>query len=128
MKQPELYTGFNRKLTERARELRRNMTKQEKHLWYDFLCNYPVKIYRQRSIGRFIADFYCSRAHLVIEIDGEQHYTGDGLAYDKERTEALEKHELKVIRFTNREVDQQFEGVCWKINQMIQEELARWED
>lgn len=128
MKQPELYTGFNRKLTERARELRRNMTKQEKHLWYDFLCNYPVKIYRQRSIGRFIADFYCSRAHLVIEIDGGQHYTEDGLAYDKERTEALEKHELKVIRFTNREVDQQFEGVCWKINQTIQEELARWED
>lgn len=72
MNQQDLYTGFNRKLTGRARELRHNMTRQEKHLWYDFLSNYPVKIYRQRSIDYFIADFYCSRAHLVIEIDGER--------------------------------------------------------
>lgn len=127
MKRSELYTGFNPKLTERARELRHNMTRQEKHLWYDFLRNYPVKIYRQRSIDCFIADFYCSRAHLVIEVDGGQHYTEEGLAYDKERTAAMEKHDLKVIRFTNREVDQQFEGVCWKIDQTIKEELAKWE-
>lgn len=119
MKQQNFYTGYNRKLTERARELRHNMTRQEKHLWYDFLSKYPVKIYRQRSIDCFITDFYCSRAHLVIEVDGGQHYTEEGLAYDKERTEALEKHDLKVIRFTNKEVDQQFEGVCQVIDREI---------
>ena len=121
MKQPDLYTGFNPKLTERSRKLRRNMTRQEKHLWYDFLSIYPVKIYRQRSIDCFIADFYCSQARLVIEIDGGQHYTEEGLAYDKGRTEALEKHGLEVIRFTNREVDQQFEGVCKRIDERIKE-------
>lgn len=104
------------------------MTKQEKHLWYDFLRDYPVKIYRQRSIDCFIADFYCSRTHLVIEIDGSQHYTEEGLAYDKERTEALERHNLKVIRFSNIEVDQQFESVCCKIDQIIREEIRKWEN
>lgn len=121
------YTGYNKKLLERSRELRREMTRQEKHLWYDFLRQYPLKIYKQRSIDCFIADFYCSAARLVIEVDGGQHYTEEGLAYDKERTEAIEKHDLKVIRFTNKEVDQQFEGVCWKIDQTIKEELAKWE-
>ena len=101
------------------------MTKQEKRLWYDFLRDYPVKVYRQRSIDCFIADFYCSRAHLVIEIDGGQHYTPEGLEYDKERTEAIEKHGLDVIRFTNKEVDQQFEAVCQRIDQKIKERTVR---
>lgn len=127
MNQQDLYTGYNKKLTERARELRHNMTKQEKHLWYDFLSNYPVKIYRQRSIDCFIADFYCSRAHLVIEIDGGQHYTEEGLAYDKERTEAIEKHGLRVIRFTNREVDRQFERVCQAIDRTIKELMVKYD-
>ena len=127
MNQQDLYTGFNRKLTGRARELRHNMTRQEKHLWYDFLSNYPVKIYRQRSIDYFIADFYCSRAHLVIEIDSGQHYTEEELAYDKERTEAIEKHDLQVIRFTNREVDQRFEGVCRAIDRTIKALMVKYD-
>ena len=127
MNQQDLYTGFNRKLTGRARELRHNMTRQEKHLWYDFLSNYPVKIYRQRSIDYFIADFYCSRTHLVIEIDGGQHYTEEELAYDKERTEAIEKHDLQVIRFTNREVDQRFEGVCRAIDRTIKALMVKYD-
>ena len=114
MNQQDLYTGFNRKLTGRARELRHNMTRQEKHLWYDFLSNYPVKIYRQRSIDYFIADFYCSRAHLVIEIDGGQHYTEEELAYDKERTEAIE-------------VDQRFEGVCRAIDRTIKALMVKYD-
>ena len=101
------------------------MTKQEKHLWYDFLRTYPIKIYRQRSINSYIVDFYCSRAHLVIEVDGGQHYTNKGIVYDKKRTAALEKYNLKVIRFSNREIDDQFEGVCWKIDQIIKEELLK---
>lgn len=127
MNQQDLYTGFNRKLTGRARELRHNMTRQEKHLWYDFLSNYPVKIYRQRSIDYFIADFYCSRAHLVIEIDGGQHYAEEELAYDKERTEAIEKQDLQVIRFTNREVDQRFEGVCRAIDRTIKALMVKYD-
>ena len=75
----------------------------------------------------FIADFYCSRAHLVIEIDGGQQYTQEGLAYDKERTEAIEKHDLQVIRFTNREVDQRFEGVCRAIDRTIKALMVKYD-
>ena len=70
----------------RARELRREMTPQERKLWYQFLRRYPVKIYKQRIIESFIADFYCSRAQLVIELDGAQHTTEQGLLYDRERS------------------------------------------
>lgn len=119
------YTGFNSNMTNYARKLRQGMTKQEKHLWYDFLRTYPIKIYRQRSINSYIVDFYCSRAHLVIEVDGGQHYTNKGIVYDKKRTAVLEKYNLKVIRFSNREIDDQFEGVCWKIDQIIKEELLK---
>ncbi len=114
------YTGFNPELTPRARELRKNMTPQEKDLWYNFLRSYPVKVYRQRAIDNFIVDFYCSNARLVIEIDGSQHYTEEGRQYDKLRTEALERRGLKVIRFTNGEVQKNFAGVCIVIDREIQ--------
>ena len=80
----------NNKLLNVARILRRNMSRQEKHLWYDFLRYYPVKIYKQRIIDNFIADFYCHSAHLVIEIDGSQHYTNQGKAHDEVRTKILQ--------------------------------------
>lgn len=67
------FTAYNSMHETQARELRRNMTRQEKHLWYDFLRSYPIKFYRQRPIGNYIVDFYCSEAHLVIELDGNQH-------------------------------------------------------
>ena len=121
------YTGFNRHMEKYAHRLRLRMTKQEKHIWYDFLRKYPIKIYRQRSIGRYIVDFYCSKAHLVIEIDGSQHYTKEGLAYDEKRTAALEMYKLKVIRFSNREIDEQFERVCWEIDQVIKAQIAQSE-
>ena len=79
----------NNKLLNVARILRRNMTRQEKHLWYDFLRYYPVKIYKQRIIDDFIAHFYCHSARLVIELDGSQHYTNQGKAHDEARTEIL---------------------------------------
>lgn len=65
------------------------MTRQERHLWYDFLQDYPVKIYKQKVIDNFIVDFYCHSAKLVIELDGSQHYTEEGLANDEERTKIL---------------------------------------
>ena len=100
------------------------MTIQEKHLWYDFLRYYPVKIYKQRIIDNFIADFYCHSARLVIELDGSQHYTKHGKAHDKVRTEILEKYGLYVMRFSNKEIDNNFEGVCRVIDKVINERVV----
>ena len=107
----------------RARELRRKMTPQERKLWYQFLRRYPVKIYKQRIIESFIADFYCSRAQLVIEFDGSQHTIESGMQYDKERSSILAQYGLDVLRFSNYEVDCHFDAVCQKIDSVIQSRL-----
>ena len=113
----------NNDLLENAKLLRKNMTKQEKHLWYDFLQNYPIKIYKQRIIDNFIADFYCHQAKLVIEIDGAQHYTPDGKSYDQFRTDILNEYGLLVLRFTNEDINKRFKGVCYIIDKTIQKRL-----
>ena len=118
----------NNKLLENAKELRRNMTPQEKHLWYDFLRHYPLKIYKQRIIDNFIADFYCHKARLVIELDGSQHFTPEGRSYDESRTDVLEKYGLSVIRFSNIDVDERFDGVCYMIDKAIQEKIKGIEE
>ena len=97
---------------ENARRLRREMTPHERKLWYLFLRKYPVKIYKQRIIGRFIVDFYCASAGLVIELDGSQHYEPQGLAYDAERSQFLMSLGLEILRFSNRDIDRDFRGVC----------------
>ena len=121
MQKNKPFTGYSSKLKDRARELRKNMTRQEKHLWYDFLRNYPVKVYRQRVIERFIADFYCSAAKLVIELDGRQHYAKDIYEYDKARTEAIERYGIEVIRFSNEDIDKNFDAVCKMIDKIIKD-------
>ena len=108
---------------ENARRLRREMTPHERKLWYLFLRKYPVKIYKQRIIGRFIVDFYCASAKLVIEIDGSQHYAPQGMAYDAERTAFLSALDLAVLRFSNRDIDRDFRGVCEQIDIAIQNRL-----
>lgn len=108
---------------ENARHLRREMTPHERKLWYLFLRKYPVKIYKQRIIGRFIVDFYCASAKLVIELDGSQHYESLGMAYDSERSAFLTALGLEVVRFSNRDVDKDFPGVCAKIDCIIQKRL-----
>ena len=113
----------NGKMLPRARELRHNMTPQEQKLWYRFLRKYPVKIYKQRIVESFIVDFYCSKALLVIEVDGSQHYTEQGEAYDLERSAVLERYGLLVLRFSNLEVEQEFEGVCTLIDKTIQSRM-----
>ena len=113
----------NNKLLNVARSLRRNMTRQEKHLWYDFLRHYPVKIYKQRIIDNFIADFYCHNARLIIELDGSQHYTEQGQLHDEARTEILEKYGLYVLRFSNKDIDDNFEGVCIMIDKIIRDRM-----
>ena len=111
----------NNSLLTIARVLRRNMTRQERHLWYDFLRHYPTKVYKQRIIENFIADFYCHSARLVIELDGSQHYTEQGKKQDEKRTETFEKYGILVLRFSNRDIDENFKGVCCMIDKTIQE-------
>ena len=116
-------TNKNNKLLEFARLLRKNMTPEENHLWYDFLQHYPIKIYKQRIIDNFIADFYCHKAKLVIELDGSQHYTPEGKTYDAARTEVLERYGLIVIRFFNKDINENFDGVCYMIDKTIKERI-----
>ena len=99
------------------------MTPHERKLWYLFLQKYPVKIYKQRIIDKYIVDFYCASAKLVIELDGSQHYDNTALEKDAERTTALEQYGLKVIRYSNREIDREFATVCEHIHQSIQQRL-----
>ena len=108
---------------ENARRLRREMTPHERKLWYLFLRKYPAKIYKQRIIGRYIVDFYCASASLVIELDGTQHYEPQGIAHDLERSAFLTAQGLEVLRFSNRDVDRDFYGVCTQIDLMIQKRL-----
>ncbi|MBP3571068.1 MAG: endonuclease domain-containing protein [Clostridia bacterium] len=103
---------YNKKNIPLAKNLRKNATPQEKHLWYDFLSSYEVRFQRQKAIDNFIADFYCHKAKLIIEIDGSQHFTEEGKQKDEFRTEILEGYDLKVIRITNHQVDTNFSGVC----------------
>ena len=113
--------NYNKKLIPRARELRKNMTRQERHLWYDFLCKYPVSFQRQKTIDNYIVDFYCHKAKLVIELDGSQHYTEEGLAYDSIRTDILERYDLEVIRFSNTDIDCHFTAMCETIDAKVKE-------
>lgn len=92
---------YNAKNIILAKNLRKNATPQENRLWYDFLSKYKVRFQRQKTIDNFIADFYCHKAKLIIEIDGSQHLTESGQEKDNFRTEILKEYDLKVIRFTN---------------------------
>jgi len=114
----------NKILTPPARELRKNMTVQEKQLWYQFLRRYPVRVLKQKVINNFIVDFYCARAKIAIELDGSQHYMDDAMAYDEERTAVINAHDIEVIRFSNTDVDHNFEGVCREIDLAIKQRLA----
>ncbi len=116
---------YKQELIPFAKELRKNMTLQERHLWYDFLSKYPIRFQRQKTIKSFIADFYCHEAKLIVEIDGSQHYTDQGEAYDKERTAILKEFSLEVIRFSNHEVNTNFEGVCMRIDKIVSERTGK---
>ena len=107
-----------------AKNLRKNATKQENHLWYDFLSKYEIRFQRQKAIDNFIADFYCHKARLIIEIDGSQHYTEEGRKNDEFRTEILEEYGLTVIRFTNHQINTNFRGVCDYIDAVVQASLS----
>lgn len=92
---------YKKHLIPRAKELRKEATKQENHLWYDFLCSYPVRFQRQKTVGSFIADFYCHKAKLVIELDGSQHYSEQGQAYDEERSRGYMCFDFPIQKLTD---------------------------
>ena len=113
----------NPALTENAKALRKSMTKEERRLWYDFLRTYPVRFLRQKVIDRYIADFYCHAARLVIELDGSQHYEDAGLLKDFIRTERIEERGLTVVRIPNNAVNRNFRGVCEYIDYAVKHAL-----
>ena len=108
-----------------AKKLRREMTPQERKLWYLFLRKYPIKIYKQRIIGPYIVDFYCAEAKLIVELDGSQHYEDKGMEYDAERTACLEQYGVRVLRIPNNEVSRNFSGVCEYIDFAVKQSLHR---
>ena len=116
---------YNKQLQPFAKQLRKDMTKEERHLWYDFLRNYPVRFLRQKVLGRYIADFYCAEAHLVIELDGSQNYEDSGMEKDAERTAFLEAYGLNVIRIPNNEISTNFRGVCEYIDAVVKRSLSQ---
>ena len=105
----------NPKLKSNAQELRKNMTKEERHLWYDCLKDLPITINRQKVIGNYIVDFYCADAKLIIELDGSQHFEEKGIEYDAKRDEYLKSLGLTVLRYSNYDVNTNFYGVCTDI-------------
>ena len=115
----------NIELTANARTMRKKLTKEERHLWYDFLKSYPVRFLRQKVIDNYIVDFYCHSARLIIELDGSQHYEENGLLKDKIRTEIIKQRNLTVIRIPNNEVNKNFEGVCQYIDIAVKESLRQ---
>ena len=121
MKKDRIIKNYH--LVDASKELRHNMTPQERRLWHLFLKTYPIKIYRQRIISNFIVDFYCHQAHLVIELDGSQHYTDEGKVYDAERTEVLKHYGISVLRFSNSDVDRHFKEVCVMIDHEIKKRI-----
>ncbi len=120
-----MQSKHNKRLVPLAKQLRKEMTKEERHLWYDFLRTYPVRFSRQKVLGKYIADFYSAEARLVIELDGSQHYKETGVQKDTERTTFLEGYGLKIIRIPNNEVSGNFQGVCEYIDAAVKQSLSQ---
>ncbi len=110
-----MYGTSNKKLTPNARTLRKNMTKEERKLWYEFLRNLPCKVHRQYVIGTYIVDFYCANANLVIELDGAQHFEDEAKSRDAKRDNFLCENGITVLRYSNLEINHNFQGVCQDI-------------
>ena len=114
----------NKNLRRYAQDLRKKQTKEESLLWYQFLSRYPLRVRRQYVIGNYIADFYCHKAKLVVELDGSQHYDPSEMEYDNKRTAYLESQGLRVLRFTNLDILREFRSVCEKIDMTVKEQTA----
>ena len=120
-----MHRKHNKQLVPFAKHLRKEMTREERHLWYDFLRSYPVRFSRQKVLGKYIADFYSAEAHLIIELDGSQHYEVEEQEKDVERTAFLHEYGLTVIRIPNNEVNRNFCGVCEYIDAAVKQSLSQ---
>ena len=120
-----MQSKHNPQLVPLAKQLRKEMTKEERHLWYDFLRSYPVRFSRQKVMGKYIVDFYSAQAKLVIELDGSQHYESAGMESDAQRTAFLQGYGLTVIRIPNTEVSGNFRGVCEYIDAAVKRSLSQ---
>ena len=116
---------YNKENIPLAKALRKSMTPWERKLWYDFLRNYPVRFQRQKAIGNYIADFYCAKARLIIELDGGGHYTTEQRIKDEQRTNDLNAMHLTVVRICNLDIDRNFRGVCAYIDRLVQNSLPQ---
>lgn len=116
---------YNRKNLQNAKNLRKQMTPWERHLWYDFLKNLPIHIYRQKPIDNYILDFYCAKAKLAIELDGSGHSTKSATEHDSVRTMKLNKLGIKAIRYFNNDIDTHFEAVCEDIYKEISQRIKK---
>ena len=125
MPEGESTKAYDKRNIPLAKELRKNMTPWERKLWYEFLRAYPIRFQRQKAIGNYIADFYCAKASLIIELDGGGHYEPAKMQMDNERTEALKSMGLKVLRVSNLDVDQNFAGVCEMIEVTVRFSLPQ---
>ena len=113
------FVNYRRALKPSAQKLRRDPTPAERKLWFEYLRDLPEKFTRQKPLGEYIADFYCASRMLVVELDGDTHFTASAENYDHRRTAALEAGGIRVMRFTNLEVMQQFEAVCRRIEETL---------
>ena len=120
-----MQSKHNKQLVPLAKQLRKEMTKEERHLWYDFLRSYPIRFSRQKVLGKYIADFYSAEAKLVIELDGSQHYETDNMEKDEQRTTFLQGYGLSVIRIPNNEISKNFRGVCAYIDTAVKQSLSQ---
>ena len=120
-----MQSKHNEQLVPFAKQLRKEMTKEERHLWYDFLRTHSFRFSRQKVLGKYIADFYSAEAKLVIELDGSQHYEEINAEKDAERTAFLEGYGLTVIRIPNNEVMRNFRGVCEYIDAAVRQSLSQ---
>ena len=111
------------KLTSRAQQLRKNMTKEERRLWYEFLKEYPYQFRRQVAFGNYILDFYCAAAKLAIELDGSQHFEPKESVYDQNRDAFFQKNGIRVLRFSNLDVLRNLPGVCQQIDMIIKQRI-----
>ena len=104
--------------------LRKNMTKEERHLWYDFLKSLPITVHRQKVIGQYIVDFYCAKANLVIELDGSQHFEPEAVEKDRIRTQYLNSMDILVLRFPNNQVWKNFRGIYNQIDCIVRDRTS----
>ena len=119
LKENQQHLPYNPALIPRAKEMRKNMTAAEKKLWSEYLRTFPLRVYRQRPIDHYIVDFYCPKLKLVIEVDGETHFTSEAQEYDQMRSDVLRGYGLEIIRFTNNDVLNNLPAVCDKIEKYL---------